>query len=184
MAFKIILSTKRRHCQKGGTLVEYLVSMGVGTLSVMLLASLFLYCTRSFINLSNYVDLNSSSMRTLDQVSRDIRQSAALSSYTSNRLVFSDGTNANALSYTYDPAARTLVRQQGSSSKTLLTECDALEFAIYQRTPLAGTYDQYPTATATNCKVVSVKWSCSRSIMGRKANTETVQEAKIVLRRR
>ena len=82
MEFKITLSTEARRSQAGGSLVEYLISMGIGTISVMLLGSLFLYCTRSFINVAHYVDLNTTSMHALDQMSRDIRQSAALTSYS------------------------------------------------------------------------------------------------------
>ena len=107
-----------------------------------------------------------------------------MTSYATNELVFNDGTSTNGLSFTYDPAQRTLVRQRGGNSTTLLTECDGLQFSIYQRTPLSGTYDQYPTAVATNCKVVSVKWTCSRTILGLKATTETDEEAKVVIRKR
>src|SRR5712692_3398561 len=68
-------------------------------------------------------------------------------------------------------------------AKVLLTQCDDLRFAIYQRTPLPGTYDQYPVAAVTNCKVVAVKWVCSRTILGAKVNSEDIQEAKIVIRK-
>ena len=32
------------------------------------------------------------------------------------------------------------------------------------------------------CKLVSVSWRCSRTILGQKVNTESVQTAKIVIR--
>jgi hypothetical protein len=65
----------------------------------------------------------------------------------------------------------------------LLTNVDFLSFQIFQRNPVAGTYDTYPTSSATNCKLVSVSWICSRSILGSKLNTESVQTAKIVIRK-
>ena len=64
-----------------------------------------------------------------------------------------------------------------------MTECDYLRFAIFQRNPIGGTYDQYATASATNCKLVQLNWICSRTILGAKVNTESVQSAKIVIRR-
>jgi hypothetical protein len=65
----------------------------------------------------------------------------------------------------------------------LLKGCDALTFAIAQRNPMGGSYDVYPTASPSTAKVVNVAWNCSRTILGRKANTENVQTARIVIRR-
>jgi hypothetical protein len=119
----------------------------------------------------------------MDALTRDIRQCVALTSYATNQLVFDNGTNADSLIFTYDPVGRTLIRQQGGTTNILLTGCDSLQFSIYQRTPFAGTYDQYPAATATNCKVVAVKWTCSRTLLGVKATSETDEEAKVVIRK-
>ncbi len=164
-------------------LFELLVSIGVGTIVVLALVVLTIYSARSFAVLANYVDLNAAGSRAMDTLTRDIRQCVALTSYSTNQLVFNDGTNAAGLIFTYDPVGRTLVRRQAGYTNTLLTGCDALQFSIYQRTPLAGTYDQYATATATNCKVVAVKWTCSRTLMGVTATTETDEEAKVVIRK-
>ena len=90
-------------------------------------------------------------------------------------------SNQPGLSFTY--TNRTLVRQQGTLSKTLLTGCDSLQFSIYQRSPIPGTYDQYAVAETTNCKVVMVTWLCSRKILGSKLTTESQQTAKIVMRK-
>jgi hypothetical protein len=49
---------------------------------------------------------------------------------------------------------------------------------------VATTFEQFPTsAAAGNCKLVSVSWICSRSILGSRLNTESVQTAKIVIRK-
>ena len=164
-------------------LFELLVAIGVGTLVVLALVGLTIYSARSFAILANYVDMNATGARAMDTLTRDIRQCVSLTSYSTNQLVFNDGTNAAPLVFAYNPVDRTLVRQQGSSSNVLLTGCDALQFFIYQRTPVAGTYDQYPAAAATNCKVVSVKWTCSRTLLGVKSTTETDEEAKVVIRK-
>ncbi|MBI4659259.1 MAG: hypothetical protein HY735_10495, partial [Verrucomicrobia bacterium] len=54
---------------------------------------------------------------------------------------------------------------------------------IYQRNPIGGTYDQYPTGAASTCKLVQLRWICSRKILGVAKNTESVQSAKVVIRK-
>jgi hypothetical protein len=187
MEFRITSSTTKRSArlaQSGALLMEYVIAVGVSGLLLAALGAVLFYSVKNSMILANYLDLNSTSLRTLDQMSRDIRQCSSLASYSPNELVFSDGSSKSNLTFTYNPSSRKLMRKEHGNVSTLLTECDSLEFSIYQRTPMAGTYDQYPTAAANNCKVVAIKWSCSRSIMGNRANTETVQEAKIVLRRK
>src|SRR5262245_2523785 len=170
-----------RTASAGATLVEYLMSVGVGCLVVLEFVSISINSGRSFAGLTNYADLNSSSVNALDQMTRDIRQAVGLTTFATNQLTFNMGSNAPVV-FTYSPFKRTLIRQQGTSSKLLLSECDFLNFAVYQRTVIPGTYDQYPVAVATNCKVVAVNWSCSRTILGAKVNTEAAQSAKIVIR--
>lgn len=172
----------RRHRRTGALLFELLISIGIGTIVVLVLVTLMLYSGRSFAGLANYVDLNAQGMLAMDTITRDVRRSTGLTSYSTNQLIFAEGTNANGLTFTYDSASRTLVRKQGGESRKLLTGCDSLQFSIYQRTPLAGTYDQYPTAEAADCKVLAVKWTCSRTILGVKATSETDEEAKVVIR--
>ena len=68
------------------------------------------------------------------------------------------------------------------TSSILLRECDSLEFHIYQRTPQPGTNSFYAATDAAQCKLLDMKWRCSRSLFGKKANTETVQTAQVVIR--
>ena len=184
MEFRTTFSTKLPSDRACGafTLVEYLIGIGIGSLVLLTILSLSLYSGKSFAGLVNYVDINSSSVNALDQMSKDIRQCVALTGYSTNQLTFNDGT-LFPLTYSYDPNARTLTRQSGGQAKVLLTQCDDLRFAIYQRTPLPGSYDQYPVAAVTNCKVIAVKWVCSRTILGAKVNSEDIQEPKIVIRK-
>ena len=60
---------------------------------------------------------------------------------------------------------------------------DALTFSIAQRNPVGASYDVYPAAGPSTAKVVKVAWNCSRTIYGRKANTENVQTERIVISR-
>jgi len=174
-------STKRR---KGAafTLVEFIVASAIGSLLVTAVASLMYFSARSYAALANYVDLDQHSRNTLDRMSMEIRQADYLFSYTTNQLIFVNGGQTN-LSYTYSPNARTLVRMNGTVRETLLTECDALVFSIYARATQSNAFDQFPTTVATNAKLVKVNWMCNRKILGQKLNTESLESAKIVIRK-
>ncbi len=177
----------RRWNRSGGrlgiTLVELLVGIGIGSLVLLILASLSLYSGKSIAAMWNYVDLDQSSRMALDRMTKDIRQTVGLSSYTPHRLTFVEPDGVP-LTYEYSPLNRSLTRTKGTDIKVLLTECDELSFAIYQRNPSNAVYDYFPTATATNCKLVNVSWTCSRRIFGSPVNTESVQTAKIVIRKK
>ena len=175
-------TSTRRAGLRAFTLPELLVSIGIGSIVLGGVASMVSYTGRSFASMINYVDLDRKSRNALDVMTREIRQTTQLNAFATNRLDFMDW-DSGTLSYVYDSAGRTLTKTKGGTNTVLLTECDVLTFAVYQRNPVAGTYDQYPTATATNTKLVQVTWTCSRQILASKVNTESVQTAKIVIRK-
>lgn len=163
------------------TLVEVMVAAGIGSIVLSAMAALTIYSARTIASMSNYVDLDQDSRQALDLMIMKIRQASGVTSYTTNKidLSYQGGT----LTYTYSPSAKTLVETYGSTSKTLLTECDAFRFDIYQRNPINGTFDQYPTAVATNAKLVQITWTCSRTLLGKAVNTESMESAKVVIRK-
>jgi len=118
----------------------------------------------------------------LDVVSRDIRQSTDVSSWTGEQIVL-NYTNGTQLTYTFDLSARTLRRTLAGETKTMLTEVDSGRFSVFQRNPVSGSYDQYPVGSPGTTKLVQVDWQCSRQILKARINTESVQSAKIVIRR-
>ena len=160
--------------------------------SAIVLAALLgfsVYASRSFAALSNYVELEQKSQNALDTMTRDIRQTLALTNYETttlngrtitNKLTFLDSDN-QALTYIFQNGV--LNKVKNGVTTMLLTNCDFLTFQIFQRNPVSGTYDVYPTASAANCKLINVSWICSRSILGSRLNTESVQTAKIVIRK-
>lgn len=164
------------------TLVEFLITLAVGSILFLAVAVLGLYAGRSFAGLANYTDLDSRSRNALDRLTRDVRQVNRLTASSASSLTFEDADGAP-LSYVYSPGARTLSRVKGGDALVLLTECDSLTFAIFQRNPIGGTYDQFPTGSAATTKLINVTWTCSRKILGTAMNTENVQTAKIVIRK-
>jgi prepilin-type N-terminal cleavage/methylation domain-containing protein len=172
----------RRRRRAGVSLVEILVAIAIGSIVTLGLGAFSLFTGRGFAGLMNYAELENQSRTALDKMSKEIRQTARLTDYTSNKLVFLD-YDAKTLTFEYKPSSRALTRAKDGLTDNLLTECDTLNFAIFQRNTTNGTYDQYPTSVqASNTKVVQVSWTCSRTITGTKVNTETVQSTKIVIR--
>jgi len=185
MVFKITsIKRLRAKRQAGMTLVELMVSVGISGIVLVALAALIFYTGRSFAAMANYVDLDAKSRHALDTMSREIRQTKRVITGTSTNLVFEDIDGLN-LEYTYDAGARTLTRLKDgvADPEPLLTECNFLEFSMFQRNPISGAYNQYPTATESTCKLIQLRWVCSRDLIVARRNTESVQSAKIVIRK-
>lgn len=168
---------------RGFTLVEFLVASGIGVLVLSATAALWLYSSNSFAAMLQYVDLNNRSQNTLDSLSLRIRRAQSVKSIATNQVTMVDFDGVD-ITWVYDASARTLTQTKAGQNNVLLTECDSLEFACYQRTPIGGTYDQYPVATKDTTKVVQIQWTCSRKLYGSNARTEAVRSARIVLRKR
>lgn len=171
-----------RSTEAGTSLVEAVIAIGVTGLILLALASISMVSGRSFVAFANYVDLDSANRIAMDTLTRDVRECNRVTSFTATRLVIEDAAGFS-ITFQFSKDRQTLTRTRSGVSKVLLTGCEALQFNIAQRNPLNGNYDVYPTATASDAKVVNVTWNCSRNILGHRANTENVQTARIVIRR-
>src|SRR4051812_41339391 len=110
MDSKITFTESRSHGRRSGfTLIETLFTVGVTALSLLALASFFLFSTHSFATLFNYVDLDDANRIAMDQLTRDVRQCDSVKTYSTNSLVLTDFDLAD-LSYDYSPSNRTLTR--------------------------------------------------------------------------
>src|SRR5687767_4104510 len=172
--------TTGRQSTAGMTLAEALISMCVVMLILLALVAFSMFSTRSFATMYNYVDLDDDNRIAMDTLTRDVRQCKRVIDCTASRLVLED-QNGLTLGYIYDPDNRTLSRTNIAANKVLLKECDRILFKIGQRNTVEGGYDVYAAATPATAKVVNVSWCCSRTMFGRRANTESVQTARIVI---
>lgn len=182
----------------GFTLVEMLVAMGISALLVLTVTSLSMYSSRNFVALSNYSELDTANRLAMDQFTSDVRQANFVVSADTNRLVLNapdpnypslNGT----VTYVYSPHAGTLTRIANFPTRyrstVLLTGCDELQFNLGQRNfdtngvPYRGLPLASPETVKKTAKVIDVSWLCSRSILGIKANTESVQTARVVIRK-
>ncbi len=179
----MMISSKTTRQRSAFSLVELVVSVGISTLVMGTIMYTFLFCSRSFMAMGNYMDLNRASLNALDKMTRDIREASSLKTFATNQLVFLD-SSSNQLTFAWDPTSRKLTRSLGGTTAVLLKDCDYLLFDISQRNPTTdGVFGFYPaTNNPAVCKLVSVSLRCSRTILGEKVNTESVQTAKIAMR--
>ena len=176
------------------TLVEVMVGLALGSMVLAMAGSLYLFGSRSFAAMSNYVDLDAKSRSALDLMSRDIRQATQVTGFqnsgTTKWLTVTNALAGTGITYTWNDTARTLVcHKTGQPDQVYLTECDRWDFEVYKRSPQkSGSYAFFPATTAPGvydlslCKLINMTWKCSRTILGNKVNTESVQTAQVVLR--
>ena len=179
---------------RGVTLVELMVAVTLSSVLVATASALWLFGSRSFVAMSNYTDLNMKSRNAVDLILRDLRMATRVAAFqkseTTKRLTVTNALAGTEITYTWDATPRTLVCQKrGQPAEVYLTECDDWDFDLYQRTPLyGGSYDFFPATNSAGvydlsiCKQINLTWKCSRTILGSKVNTESVQTAQVVLR--
>jgi prepilin-type N-terminal cleavage/methylation domain-containing protein len=187
----MFINDHRRHgAHRGFTLPELSVSIAVSAIILTALLTFTSYAARSFAGMENYVDLEQKSQNALDVMTSEIRQTQCLTNFTTrtlasgqavtNSLTFWDSDNSN-LTYTFTNDV--LVRSKGGVDTVLLENVDYLTFQLYQRNPKYAEWAQFDAGDIATCKLISVSWVCSRSILGSRINTESVQTAKIIIRK-
>ena len=167
--------------RRGFTLVEFMVASALGLMASTAVMMTWAFSTRSFAAAVIFTDLALVSRKTLDVMSRSIRQARQVTACSTNSISLLD-FNGNSFSYTFNPTKRTLVSVVNGTATTNLTQCDSLQFWIFQRTPISNTFECYNPAFVTNAKLVQVTWKCSRTILGAKVNTEAIESPKITQR--
>jgi len=165
------------------TLVEVLVATAIGSMILVAAGSLMVYNSRSLAALTNYADLDRYSRTAVDKLSQDIRQATDLVSFTSTELQFNSSRGRSNITYTFNPDTRQLVRRSGNNREVLLQECDSLTFTVYGRNNVSNSWDQFVVTNAAGAKLIKLNWTCSRTSLGQALNTESIQTAKIVMRK-
>lgn len=176
-----VTQLRARHT-RGMTLPEMMVSVGIGCLVLAMMSAVFLTSALSFARMNNHVSMNQDSRSALDRMSRDIRQAGNLVSFSTNQLVFTlEGTNT--LNYYWDPSSGQLVQWNSGDARTnvLLNGCDSFRFSMFKNALSPG--GAYTSAsTVAQAKCIGATWKCTRTVLGKKVNTEDMQQAVIVIR--
>lgn len=172
---------EKKEGRRGFTLVEVMVATGISVIVVAVVLALSFFSGRSFVAMTNYTDLGLSSQLAMDKFSREVRQANSVTAWRSNSITFMDA-NGNSVTYFYDANTKALSRMSGGQTNTYLKECDWLQFAIFQHTPISNTFDCYYPALLTNAKVVQVTWDCSRQTPGTQSKSDNPQSLKVAIR--
>jgi hypothetical protein len=163
------------------TLAEMIVGAGVASMFTLGAVAFYIFSMTSFASIANYSDFNKRSRNTSDVVSKDIRSALSVASATSSQLVLNAPDLTN-VTYTFDASGRTLTRSKGNDVRTVLKDLNSVAFSLYARPLTNSSYNQFPTGTVATAKMVSIKWSCSRMLVGSRTNSEDIQEAIVSLR--
>ena len=170
---------------RGHTLVEMVVAMGVFAISGLALASMFLFALKSFAAMGNYAALDQANRQAMDLLTREIRQARQVTAYSTNSITIVNGDSV-AVTFLFLPQTSQLVRTASDGSRmVLLSDCKLINFNLFQRNPVGGSYDIYPAATGSwqqTVKVVQLSWKTSRTSLHDLAQSENVQTARIVIR--
>lgn len=184
------MSGKPRVKQSGWTLVEMMVAVGVFSISGLALATIFLFCIRSFAAMTNYATLDKYNRHAMDVLTAELRQAQKILNYSSNStgttLTLLNGAGVN-VTYTFDSANKKFTRNDGNST-VLLTNCNLVAFGLFVRPPASNSFDLYPLNTGSNwqtqVKTVQLTWKTSMNICPTaQINSEDVQTASIVIRK-
>lgn len=171
------------------------IAMAISLMMMTVIGALALYSGRSLAAMINYVELNQKSRAALDLITRDVRQAQRLNSYTVSggvtTLDFVDYNGANlafvyyATNYSNADKRGQLWYVKGGTSKVLLTDCEEFFVALSSRVPVPNTFDfQFvSTSNPAQCKMLEMQWVCARRVLGVLRNTESVQTARIVIRK-
>jgi hypothetical protein len=164
--------------------VETLIAIGISVVLLTQVCALWYYSSRSFAAQAAYTALDQDSQRALDRLSKDVRQAQDITSFSSTRIDLRDSDTRPLI---FRLQGRSLIREKimptARITSTLLNNVDSLQFAMYQRTPMAGVWDQFPTTNLATCKLIEVRWKCSRKLHPlAPQTTEYMQSAKVVIR--
>ena len=180
----------RLKSKSGWTLVELIVATGIFSISGLALATIFLFCVRSFAAMTNYATLDKCNRHAMDIVTGEIRQAQKVLSFSSNAtstsLTIVNGSGVN-VTYAFDSTKQSFTRNDGNPT-VLLTNCNLVAFGLFVRPPASNSFDMYPLNTGVNwqqqVKTIQLTWKTSMNICPTaQINSEDVQTACIVIRK-
>jgi prepilin-type N-terminal cleavage/methylation domain-containing protein len=181
MSFKL-----RRKSKQGYSLVEMIVAIGLFGIVSVAVCTIYLFSTRAFASLANYAELDKINRTAMDTLTKEIRQARLVTDVTTNSVSIINGAGIS-VTYRFEASSRRFMRfAADGTSKVLVSDCSLLNFDVYQRNNIAGTWDQYPVAShdwSEYVKVIRLTWKAYRPVPGGPGVSENIQTAKIIIRK-
>lgn len=170
--------------RRGFTLVEVMISAGLGAFILAAVLSTFLMMGRSGANLQNYSDMESQARKALEIFAEDVRQASNVTWNSSVSMTLT--VNSVTTVYEYDSSTATFYRRVPGETRTLITgvTSGSFVFTAYNvngtSLSLASTSDR--TTANSSTKQVQISLQASRSNTTVVAATNTVLSARFILR--
>jgi prepilin-type N-terminal cleavage/methylation domain-containing protein len=172
--------------KRGFTLVEMLIATGLFGMASASICTLYLVTTRGFAAMANYAELDKINRTAMDNLTKEIRQSKLVTDVQSNSFSVINGDGVS-VTYWFNQDQKQFIRSASDgSSRVLISSCALIQFDVFQRNNVAGTWDQYPIATnnwSEYVKVIRLTWKAARAVPGGPGVSENVQTAKIIIRK-
>ena len=186
------MSIKPRTSQAGWTLMEMMIAVAVFTIGTAALMSTFTFSLQSMAALSNYTALDRMNQQAMDKMTREIRQAKMVVNYTTNLLeiVNCDGDTVYYwfIGDEVDRLYRLVENPSGEwDYEILLEDCELINFNVGQRNLQSNSWNYFPPTTGdfqSTAKVIDLSWKTRRTLPNGTTNSEDVQTAKIVLRKK
>jgi type II secretory pathway pseudopilin PulG len=168
------------------TLIESLIAAGLFGVAIATVCTIYLVATRGFASLANYAELDKINRNAMDYLTQEIRQAKLVTDVQSNSFSIINGDNVS-VTYWFNPTLKQFIRSSSDGgSRVLISSCALINFEVFQRNNIAGTWNQYPVATnnwSEYVKVIQLTWKAARKIPGGPGVSENVQTAKIIIRK-
>lgn len=179
---------------RGFSLVELAVTLGVGSLVLVVLGMLSSYGLQSFLVMGNCAALDDKSRLAADQMTRELRQATQVLRYDvqpeGKMLVLTNSLQGYSVEYFWSAASHTVTCEKTDEPQiVLLNDCDVWDATFFQNIPLPSMSQPYLPATdaagvlnLNQARVVSLSWKCSRAVAVSKARTLNAQSLQVALR--
>lgn len=175
------------------TLIEVMIAMTVFTIAGGAVMTAYVFGLRSFQALSNYAQLDQQNREAMDKLSREVRQSIAVTGRSTNsnsslRLLVGVNASGQNTNVTYNFNGKSMTRTLTLNTtvigpvQTMLTNCTLVHFNLCMRPPNTN-FGYFKTDDLGEAKMVDLTWKTSRSLPGGVQNTENIQTARIVIRK-
>jgi prepilin-type N-terminal cleavage/methylation domain-containing protein len=173
----------RNSSRRGFTIVEMMISMTLFGIAIAIAMSVYLFSTKTFAIMANFAQLDQNNRVALDKMTRELRGAQTIVTNSENSITLSY-PNSPSVTYLFEPSTRALLRNvTGGTSTVMLTNCDLLTFKVGQRTPINGTWDNYPALPGLPVKEIQFRWKTGCTVPGLSSTVnEDIETAKIVVR--
>ena len=185
---------KSRSGTNGFSLVELAVTLGIGSIVLVVLGMLSFYGLQSFLVMGNCAALDDKSRLASDQITREIRQATRVLRYDiqpeGKLLVLTNSLEGYSVEYFWNAETRTVSCDKSDQLPSIcLSDCDVWNATFSQNFPLASMSSPYLAATnesgmldLNQARIVSLSWKCSRPAAVSRTRTESAHTLRVALR--